>query len=335
MEQAQIENVFSRRVSRTLSTTVSQRQDLTFRQLRIFYEEHGFDTSGDYFLKNLGMFTDDGKFNYFARMLSDQSDVSIKLARFKGTDKIEIITNKEFGYCCILKSVYNILDALDNYNLPSVEITYPRRIEKFLVNKTALCEAAINAIVHNDYVRGGAPLFEIYDDRITIVSSGGLVPELTREEFFNGCSMPRNRELMRVFRDMELVENFGSGMRRIMQVYGEEVFKISEHFVRTEFYYDKDVLAKIGSTVITDTPSEPINGPISEPINEPVKLTKIAERVFGFLAKNPNATIDMLMIEIGVSRETVKRALKALRDKGYIRRVGSKKTGYYEILKRD
>ncbi len=39
MEQTQIENVFSHRVSRTLSTTVSQRQNLTFQQLRIFYEE--------------------------------------------------------------------------------------------------------------------------------------------------------------------------------------------------------------------------------------------------------------------------------------------------------
>ena len=96
--------------------------------------------------------------------------------------------------------------------MPAVKINYPKRVEKYLIDKTALREAVINAIVHNDYVRGGSPLFEIYDDRINIVSYGGLVGGLTEEEFFSGCSMPRNRELMRVFRDMELVENFGSGM---------------------------------------------------------------------------------------------------------------------------
>ena len=72
-------------------------------------------------------------------------------------------------------------------------------------------------------------MFEIYDDRINIVSYGVLVGGLTEEEFFSGCLMPRNRELMRVFRDMELVENFGSGMHRILQAYDRSIFKISEN----------------------------------------------------------------------------------------------------------
>ena len=96
MEQAQIETLFSHRVNRTLSTIISPRQDLTFTQLRIFYEENGFDTSGDHFFRNLGMYTSDGRFNYFAMLLSDQNDVTMKVARFKGTDKNEIITSKEF-----------------------------------------------------------------------------------------------------------------------------------------------------------------------------------------------------------------------------------------------
>ena len=225
MEQGQIENLLFYRLSRTLSTVVAPRQDLTFTQLRIFYEENGFDASGEYFYRNLDMYTTDRKFNYFAMLLSDQSDVTIKVARFKGTDKVEIITNKEFGYCCILKIVYNVLDYLDNFNMPAVKITYPKRVEKYLIDKTALREAVINTIVHSDYVRGGSPLFEIYDDRINIVSYGGLVGGLMEEKFFSGCSMPRNRELMRVFRDMELVENFGSGMHRILQAYDRSIFQ--------------------------------------------------------------------------------------------------------------
>ena len=135
-------------------------------------------------------------------------------------------------------------------------------------------------------------MFEIYDDRINIVSYGGLVGGLTEEEFFSGCSMPRNRELMRVFRDMELVENFGSGMHRILQAYDRSIFKISENFVMTEFKYDEEVMKQVHVS---------IGGDIKE---------------------------------LGIARETVKRALKTLREKEIIRRVGSDKTGYYEVLKK-
>lgn len=55
-----------------------------------------------------------------------------------------------------------MLDYLDNFNIPAAKITYPKRVEKYLIDKTVLREAVINAIVHNDYVRGDSPLFEIY-----------------------------------------------------------------------------------------------------------------------------------------------------------------------------
>ena len=71
----------------------------------------------------------------------------------------------------LLKRVYNVLDYLDNFNIPAAKITYPKRVEKYLIDKTALREAVINAIVHNDYVRGGSPLFEIYDEVKTILES--------------------------------------------------------------------------------------------------------------------------------------------------------------------
>lgn len=47
--------------------------------------------------------------------------------------------------------------------------------------------------------------------------------------------MPRNRELMRVFKDVGLVEQLGSGMRRILKVYDKSIFNISEHFIKVEF----------------------------------------------------------------------------------------------------
>ena len=76
----------------------------------------------------------------------------------------------------------------------------------------ALREAIVNSIVHNDYTREVPPKFEFFDDRFEITSYGTLPEGLSEEDFFEGVSMPRNKEIMRIFRDLELVEHLGSGV---------------------------------------------------------------------------------------------------------------------------
>lgn len=72
-------------------------------------------------------------------------------------------------------------------------------------------------------------------DRLCITSYGGLINGLSEEECLAGRSMSRNRELMRVFRDLELVEHLGSGMARILRAYDRSVFHFSEHFMEVCF----------------------------------------------------------------------------------------------------
>lgn len=80
------------------------------------------------------------------------------------------------------------------------------------------------------------PKFEIFPDRLEITSAGRLPESLSKEEFFNGISIPRNKELMRIYRDLELVESLGSGIPRILKVYGEECFKFTDNFIRITFF---------------------------------------------------------------------------------------------------
>ena len=68
---------------------------------------------------------------------------------------------------------------------------------------------------------------------------------LSKEEFFAGRSMPRNRELMRVFSDMELVEQLGSGMHRILSTYKNANFKITDNFLEICFLFDGQVNAQV------------------------------------------------------------------------------------------
>ena len=66
MTQNMIDGFFSRRILNTLHNVVSPNQELTFTQLKIYYQEKGYDAAGSYFLKNLDLFTEDGKYNYAA-----------------------------------------------------------------------------------------------------------------------------------------------------------------------------------------------------------------------------------------------------------------------------
>ncbi len=77
-------------------------------------------------------------------------------------------------------------------------------------------EAVINAIVHSDFFEEIPPVFEIFNDKMIFTSYGGLLGQ-SKEDFFSCSSMPRNRELMRVFKDVGLVEQLGSGMSRILK----------------------------------------------------------------------------------------------------------------------
>lgn len=244
MPQSMIDSLFSRRVINTLHNVVAPNQYLTFTQLKIFYEEQGMDVRGEHFLRNLDLYTEDGKYNYAAYLLADNNSTSIKVARFNGTEKLDIIERNEFGRCCLIKSALNVLEKLKIANTTVVRVGgTAKRKEIRLIDEEALREAVLNAIIHNDYINGAYPVVEIYDDRMEIISSGGLPVGLSEKEFFESRSLPRNKELMRVFSDVDLCEQLGSGTRKIFRNYPKEVVRISEHFVSVVLPYSEEAMS--------------------------------------------------------------------------------------------
>ncbi|NCB98877.1 MAG: transcriptional regulator, partial [Bacteroidia bacterium] len=244
MTQKLITELNSHRVAHTLSNVISPDQHLTFTHLKIFYSEKGFDASSDYFLRNLGLYTEDDRFNYVAYLMADSNGNSVKVARFRGTEKLEILERNEFGRGCLIRSAYQVLDKLEVVNSTVVRVGGDAaRRELRLIDKDALREAVLNAIIHNDYINGSYPVFEIYDNRIEVISTGGLPVGLTEDEFFKGRSHPRNRELMRIFSDMDLCEQLGSGIKKILKAYSKDIFDISEHFISVRFPFNKEAVS--------------------------------------------------------------------------------------------
>jgi predicted HTH transcriptional regulator len=238
MTEAMIERLLAHRQTSTLSTMPVSRQNLTFEQLHIYYSEHGLALNAQ-FTDNLDLKDGNGAYNFLAYLLADSNGASLKVAKYAGTDKIDLIENEEYGYRCLITATYRVLDKLEVENKTFAKITSRNRRERKLINAVALREAFINAVVHNDYNLGW-PVVEFFSDRLTITSTGGLVEGLSKEDFFNGRSMLRNRELMRVFKDVELVEGLGSGMSRILDAYDRSAFEITPSFIVVTFPYSAD-----------------------------------------------------------------------------------------------
>ncbi len=91
-----------------------------------------------------------------------------------------------------------------------------RREDVWSIPLPILREAIINALVHSDYSQRGTPIrVAFFDDRIDIESPGMLLPGMTVEDMKNGVSRIRNPVIARVFRELQLIEQWGSGIKRI------------------------------------------------------------------------------------------------------------------------
>ncbi len=168
----------------------------------------------------------------------------MQVAKYAGADRVDLLESKDYGFCCLVKSCKQILDRLEGVeNRVINKITSRERISRSLWNKVALREAVINAIIHNDYSTELVPKFEIFTDRLEITSAGAVHPGTEQDDFFAGYSMPRNKTLMRVFKDLAMVEYLGSGMPRILKAYPREAYTFSTHFIRTTFPVSLEALA--------------------------------------------------------------------------------------------
>jgi predicted HTH transcriptional regulator len=277
MPQKTIDRLYASRTRDTISKIVSPKQKLSFEQLHIYYQEKGKALNAQ-FATNLELVTEESVWNYAGYLLSDVNNISIKVAKYSGANRVELIETNEYGYTSLIKACKQVLDKLDIENRTLATITSKTRQEKRLWNAKALREAVINAFVHNDFSREVPPKFEIFNDRIEITSAGSLVDGLSEKEFFRGFSIPRNKELIRIFKDLDLVEQLGSGVPRILEAYKEDCFEFSENFLRLVFTATEQV---------TDPVADPVSDLVTEHVTEHVteQVTEQVESLISIMDK--------------------------------------------------
>lgn len=320
MTNEMIIDMFSKRTKNSLRSIISPTQNLNFSQLKIYYEESGFEIANN-FLNQLDLMNDDGIYNYVAYLLSDNNNVSIKVAKYKGIDSYNLIENAECGNCCLIKAAKNVLSRLEVENRTFTQITPTNRKELKMIDPIALREAVINAIVHNDYTYEYAAKFEIFDDRLEISSSGGLPDRFTKEDFLGGFSAPKNKELMRVFKDVGLVEQLGTGVRRILKSYPADIYEFYPNFIRVRFEFRENTLSLYGTS----------NSELSSKSSVEF-INKTQKNILELISKNPYTTQEEIAQELNISKRTVIRHMNELVDSKLLKRVGDNRTGYWELI---
>ena len=164
MTEKVIEDLFTKRIKTSIGKIESPNQELKFEQLRIYFDVMDKPLNKE-FPKSLELLNPDKKFNYVAYLMADNNNVSMKVAKYADTTRVDLIQSEEFGFCSLIKATKQVLDKVEVENKTFTTITSKQRIEKKQWNSLAMREAIINAIVHNDYTYELAPKFEFFSDR--------------------------------------------------------------------------------------------------------------------------------------------------------------------------
>lgn len=285
-------------------------QDLTFNTLKYYYTINGLTINEDNSYRNANLKVN-GKFNMLAELLADENNTSIKVVRFSGLDKTKMLSRNEYGYKCLITAMKEANNYVISLNETRVNIESSlERKETKLFDTHAFEEAWTNACIHNKWIKNVPPAIYIFDNRIEIISTGGLSFGYSKEDFYSGVSKPVNNGLFKIMGQLNLVEQTGHGNLVIVDKYGKDAFTITDNFI-------------IVTIPFAFTPSMKqidVNG-----------LSPIHVKVLIALKDNPTFTMKDLskFCEIGTTR--IGEIIKNLKELGKLERVGSRKDGYWIV----
>ncbi len=212
-------------------------QELTFDTLCQKLKEYiQLETFNQDTLKTLNLYSSTIGYNNAAGILADKNHFpGIDIVKFG--ENISVIHKRAtFDHMSILAVYEKTLEVFkDYYEYEEIQGTDRKKIEK--IPEAAFREAIANALIHRVWDVEPQIKVSMLDDRIEIISPGGLPVGITEEEYLSGkLSVLRNRNLANVFYRLGFVEIFGTGITRIKQLYEESLkqpdFEVSENAIK-------------------------------------------------------------------------------------------------------
>lgn len=286
-----------------------RQQELSFEILHRKLKEHiQIEAFNQDTLRTLNLYDNNNGYNNAAAILADTNHFpGIDIVKFG--ENISIIQKRAtFENRSILEVYEKSIDVFrDYYQYEVIQGADREKVEK--IPEAAFREAIANALIHRAWDIESQIRVLMFDDRIEVISPGGLPSRITEEEYLSGkLSVLRNRNLANVFYRLGFVEIFGTGITRIKHLYEEGLikpdFEVSENTI-------KIVL------------------PVFE---KNLNLTENEQTVYKFLSKTMLKPISEIAPYVPFGRSKTTQLLKGMEQKGIVV-VEGKGRGTKYILK--
>ena len=295
----------------------SNEQQLSFKSFEKELNGNGIELT-ERLMNSLGFRNKSNEYTNLALILSDQSDVIVKLAEYDTDMNFKIKKSFNGSLIKILREVEEQTDRLNDTKVVIDGRSF-KRIETKSYPGASIREVVMNAFCHADYFIRSNIKIEFFPDKFKITSPGGIF-NASMDEIMSGIQTYRNPRLVHVFDKMGLIENFGTGIPRTILSYNN--YLVKPEFKATENYF------------IVTLPN--VNYEQNDPINDPIN--DLGLELLRTIKDNPGLS-SMELVEIvnkkmpDVTWNMVKNEIKRNLSK-YIEHRGSNKTGGY-YLKND
>lgn len=297
-------------------------QTLTFEETKKEFETRKV-AFGQPQMQSLKIISADGLYTNLGLLLSEQCPHTTKVAVFEGTDQNVFKDRREFSGSLIqqLNEIYNYIDF---YNKTHATFQKLLRIDTRDYPEVAVREALLNSLVHRDYAFRASTLISIYDDRIEFVSIGGLLPGLELDDLMLGVSVCRNPHLANVFYRLQLIEAYGTGIKKIIGAYADA--SVQPQITATNNAF-KIVLPNLNFTIKTEDTSNTTEEKTDSTLDSNEK------KIIQFLAEHQIITRKEAQTLMNVSQSTAGRILKAMVSNGQIVPLGGSRSTRYALAK--
>ena len=258
-------------------------------------------------------------------------------ARFRGVERVDFLDRLDIEGT-VLDALAETPKFIRRNTRLAAKIVTMRRQDIPEYPEIALREVLVNAVAHADYSLTGMRLrVAIYADHLEVENPGMLPFGMTLDDLKAGVSRIRNRVIVRVLRELGLVEEWGTGYRRVTQAceeggYPPPTWQELGSALRVIFQPhpaaadEESELARVPVNETDETVNE-----ADETVNETVNARQqwfIAQIIAG----RQSGWADLAQ-QWQVSRATARRDIAGLKARGLIEFVGARKTGFYRLTK--
>ena len=255
-------------------------------------------------------------------LFSKFKPITLKLVVFATSARVTILEMKT-----VKGNIFELIDEAMSFVIKNIrwkvviDDESPQRKEIPEIPLVALREVIINSFAHARYDGNVQHEIDIYSNRISIINPGSFANDFTPNDFFRKelKSYLRNQSIADVLYLCKDVEACGHGLKKVYQLCND--YNVNISYINNEYDFTIE-FSRIDRNEIGE-----INGEING------ELSKEEIVVLSVFKNNRKAIKEDIINETRYSSRTIDRIIRSLKDKELIKRIGSNKNGYWEVLK--